>query len=352
MRNLKVLLLTGLVAFLFVSCETDDATTGEYELGAIVLNEGSYSNSNASISFYKYGSTSVQNDVFNMVNNRPLGDVLQGAVISNGKIYMVLNNSGKVEVASSADFKQLYTIEGLVNPRCAIVVNSKLYVTQWGNYGENGSVKVFSTEDYSLITSITLGKGCEGIAFSNGKIYVANSGGFELGNTISVIDPSSNTLENTINVADCPKELVVDKNGDVWAICSGYIEYDANWNITSQSPSELARIDGTTAERVVLFQDQHPSHIDINSNRDAVFYGGGYGFNGIYKLPVDSRELATTPAIDGYFYGFNVNPNNDDIYALLAPNFSSAGTLEIYSNVGVVKGEFEVGIGPNTVLFN
>ncbi|MGE0076660.1 MAG: DUF5074 domain-containing protein [Bacteroidales bacterium] len=351
MSRIKLLLLFVLMVSLFTSCEKDDSSTGRYEYGAIVLNEGAYNNANASVSFYKYGSSAVKNDIFNLTNGRSIGDVLQGATIDNAKIYMVLNGSGKVEVANSDNFEQLYTIEGLTNPRNATVVNDKLYVTQWGGYGENGSVKVYSITDYSLVTTITLGSGCEGIVYADGKIYVANSGGYGLDNTISVISATTNTVENTINVGDCPKEMVVDKNGDIWAICSGYIEYDASWNIASQSSSELVKISGTDVERIVLFQDQHPSHIDINSTGDVVYYGAGYGFSGIYKLAIDSRTLSSSPFVDGSFYGFNVNPNNDDIYVLLAPNFSSAGSLEIYSE-GVKQSEFSVGIGPSTVLFN
>lgn len=352
MRTIKISFLFVLIAFVFASCEKDNNSSGIYENGAIVLNEGGYGSANASVSFYKFNSTTVENDIFNLTNGRQLGDVLQGAVIANNKIYMVLNGSGKVEVANSANFEQLYTIEGLTNPRNAIVVDGKLYVTQWGGFGETGSVKVYSTTDYSSIATITLGNGCEGIVYSEGKIYVANSGGYGLDNTISVINPSSNTVENTITVGDCPKEMVVDSNGDVWAICSGAILYDDNFNVVGQTPSELAIIEGTTAERLVLFNEQHPSHIDINSTGDVVYYGGGYGFNGIYKLEVDSRELSIAPFIDGNFYGFNINPKSNDIYALIAPNFASAGTLKIFSNTGASVAEYAVGIGPNTVLFN
>ncbi len=352
MKTIKLSLLFLLLAFVFVACEKDDDASGRYENGAIVLNEGSFNNANASVSFYRYDGNSVENGIFNLVNSRPLGDVLQGAAISGDKIYMVLNGSGKVEVATSTDFKQLHTIEGLSNPRNAIVVDGKLYVTQWGGYGEKGSVKVYSTTDYSSVATITLGNGCEGIIYSDGKIYVANSGGFAVDNTISVINPTSNTLESTITVGDCPKEMVVDKNGDVWAICSGAILYDASFNVVGQTPSELVRIHGTTAERVVLFQEQHPSHIDISSTGDVVYYGGGYGFNGIYKLAIDSRELSATPLVNGLFYGFNINPNGNYIYALIAPNFSSAGSLNVYSSLGVAKGTSVVGIGPSTVIFN
>lgn len=345
-----------LATLLLVSCSDDDSSgSGQYGNGAFILNEGAYGNANASVSFIDFSTNLVENDIFSAVNGRPVGDVLQGAAISRGKIYMVLNNSGKVEVANSADFTQVATIEGLVNPRCVTVVNGKIYVTQWGNWGEKGSLMVYGSDTYSLSKTIQLGKGSEGIIYSDGRLWIANGGGYELDSTVMVVNLSTNEIVDTVTVGYNPKELVADNDGNIWVVCYGYIEYDDSWNVSRELPSMLVKINSDNFQvdkRFVISDTMHPSHIDVSPSGETIYYGGGYGFNGIFGVGISDNQLPATAVVDGSFYGFNVNPYNGAIYGLVAPDFVNAGKLYVYSPDGTMMNEFEVGIAPNTAVFN
>lgn len=355
----NVLLLSALLAFMavgMVSCEKDDGKPGKYENGAIVLNEGAFMQSNASVSWVSYQSDSVVNNVFEKVNARPLGDVLQGAVKANGKIYLVLNYSGKVVIVNSTDFVQSGEVNNLNNPRYAVVADGKLYVSQWNGWGQKGAVMVYTANGSEKIDSIPVGTGAEGIIYAAGKVWVANSGGFGVDSTVTVINTSTLQGEKTIVVGYCPKEFTVDANGKVWVLCSGTTIYDENWNVAGHKPSSLVAINTSTMsveKSVNLFNDMHPSHIDISPDKQTIYFGGGFGFNGVYSIPINATTAPQAPSIQGYFYGFNVNPNNGDIYCLEAPNFTGAGMLKVYgSNFTRPNKEVEVGIGPNGVLFN
>jgi len=355
----KSILYVSLFAFWaasLVSCEKDDTKPGKYENGAIVLNEGAFMQSNASVSWVSYQSDSVVNNVFENVNGRPLGDVLQGGVKANGKIYLVLNNSGKVVIVNSADFVQTSEVANLNNPRYAVVVDGKLYVSQWNGWGQKGAVMVFNANGTEKLDSIPVGTGAEGVIYSAGKVWVANSGGYGVDSTITIINTSTNKVEKILQVGYCPKEFSVDANGKVWVLCSGSTIYDANWNVVGHKPSSLVAINSTTmsVEKTInLFADKHPSHIDISPDKQTLYFGGGYGFNGIYSVQITETTISQNPLIIGYYYGFNVNPINGDIYTLEAPNFNSAGSLKVYNNDGSgPKKTVSVGIGPNGVLFN
>lgn len=355
-KFLLTLAIAATTAVVFNSCEKDNDKPGAYENGALVLNEGSFMQSNASVSWVSYNSDSVVNNLFERVNGRPLGDVLQSALKSKGKIYLVLNNSGKVEIVNSSDFVQAGVIERLNNPRYITSADDKLYVTQWNGWGQKGAVLVFNQSNLSKVDSIPVGTGAEGIAYVAGRIFVANSGGFGLDSSVSVINPTTKQVE-TIQVGYCPKEMVVDANGKLWVICSGADIYDANWNIVATKPSSLVVINPSTKnveKTIPLFNDKHPSHIDISPNGQTVYYGGGFGFNGIYSLALTATANAQQPLIQGFFYGFNVNPQNGDIYCLEAPSFTSGGTLKVFANGSYANPSktVTVGIGPNGVLFN
>ena len=88
---------------LLASCKKDTPAVDNNpdiikEHGVFIVNEGNYTWSNASVSFYNFVNGQYFEDVFDEVNNRPLGDVAQSIAVSNGKAYIVVNNSNKIEI--------------------------------------------------------------------------------------------------------------------------------------------------------------------------------------------------------------------------------------------------------------
>ncbi|PKP33067.1 MAG: hypothetical protein CVU00_11060 [Bacteroidetes bacterium HGW-Bacteroidetes-17] len=352
----KLIPIITLILILFLSaCKKDkviiEETGGIYSNGAFISNEGTFGLGNSSISFLDFNTDIVTNDIFNSKNDRPLGDVLQSIKIMAGNLYCVVNASNKIEIVKADDFTETGVIEGLDNPRYIAAENNKLYVSQWGN---GGQIKVFDPFTNILKKTIDVGTGPEGILAYNYLIWVANGGGFLVDSTISLIDPWSDELIANIKVGHNPKEMVVDADGNVWVICSGYVQYDENWNIVSESPSKLVKISGFNFEilsEIEISKTSHPQHIDISKNRETIYYGGGYGFAGIHAVYYSNSEKIQSIGGDKYFYGFNINPDNDDIYGLEAPSFSDNGILYRYDKLGTFVKQYEVGIGPNSAVF-
>lgn len=345
-----------LATFTFTSCKKIEPETIEIKIdkGAIILNEGNFLSGNASVSFYNPTADSITNDIFYSVNNRNLGDVLQSAGIYNSKIYMVLNNSNKIEIANATNFEEIATIEGFSSPRYIDFFNNKAYITQWGT-GITGQVKVVDLSNNTITNSIEVGVGPEQVLNINGDLYVANSGGFGLDSTISVIDAATNSVTKNIVVGHNPKEMVVDANGNLWVLCYGYVTYNPDWTSNYVHPSKLVKVDINSQTKVsefIISETQHPSHLDISSDKKTLYYGGGYDFAGIFSMNINASSVSTTALVDAtkYFYGFNVNPVTDEIYALES-SFTSAGIMSRYSKTGTFLKNYEVGIGPNSVIF-
>jgi YVTN family beta-propeller protein len=71
---------------------------------------------------------------------------------------------------------------------------------------------------------ITVGRNPEQMVVSNGKLYVANSGGLSFGNpdkTVSVIDLNTLTETKKITVPSNPIEINADAYGDVYLLSYG-----------------------------------------------------------------------------------------------------------------------------------
>ncbi len=341
-------------AVFFTACDDDDdSVSGIFSNGAFITNEGAFGAGNGSVSYYSYAGDTLTNEIFKSVNNRSLGDVVQSLTVYKDKAYIVVNGSNKIEVVTKNDFVEYGVIADLNSPRYFMPINSsKAYVSQWGD----NSVKVIDLITLSVTKSIETGTGPEHLIYHNDNVYVANSGGYANDNTISVINPLTDEVIKTITLeGDSPRDFIVDANNKLWVLCYGYIQYDyTDWSVVSETASKLIRINPTTNEveqTIVISETQHPTCLETSRNGNNIFYGGGYGFAGIYKMSIDDITVPSTPLIDKYFYGFNINSQTGNIYALEAPSFTANGKLWRYEANGTELGSYEAGVGPNAANF-
>ena len=95
---MKKLLFLLLFFATFVACSDDDNT--DYDpskhIDMIVVNEGAATTGSGALSVI-YDDRSTTFDLFQDVNNRPLGDIAQSITYINGNYFVALNGSKKVE---------------------------------------------------------------------------------------------------------------------------------------------------------------------------------------------------------------------------------------------------------------
>ena len=364
MKQMSKFLMVALIATASVFTACDNKTeapkpVGKYENGLFVSNEGNFGDGNGSISYYNPETDALTNEVFKLENNRPLGDVVQSITISNAKytinangvekdyVHAVIcvNNSNKIEIVNALDFKSLATID-IDQPRYAAIKEDKAYVTSWA---DGGTVKIIDLLNYKLIGSVDVGNGPEAAIIANDKLYVANSGGFGEENTISVVNLSTNAVSTITLDAINPTAMAVDKNGDLWVLAKGSVIYDANWQPVDHRPSSLVKINTSTDQTISylqLFADKHPVRLAINAFGDKLYYGGGFGFQGVFAVPITATAVPATPLIDELSYGFFVDNATDEIF-LLQDASSANGKLIRYHADGTKIKEYETGIFPN-----
>jgi len=162
-----LLLLTVLVA-----CKkTPDIPSVNYTMGGgvYIMDEGNFMGGNGSLSFYSYDSLKMYNDIFTKANGRPLGDIPYSMIIKDDNAYIVVNNSGKIEVADQATLQSKATINGLISPRNMMVINdSKAYVTSL--YSD--SVAIISLSNKSISGYINIRRTSEAIVLVGNKAYI------------------------------------------------------------------------------------------------------------------------------------------------------------------------------------
>lgn len=341
-KLLYAALLLG-AAMQFTACETDDSSdtsSVQYDLtkAMVINNEGNSGKENASISLYYANDDKIINDVYKQVNKEELGDCLQSITVANNSAYFMLTGSSKIVVANKFTCKKNVIIP-VGKPRYMAVNGKTGYVSAW----EKDEIAVIDLESNKITGSIKVGVEPEGILLYNDKLFVANTG--EWGkddNTISVINLKNNTVEKTLTVENNPKCLVLDKNNNIWVVCAGYATKGALCKINPNS-YEVTKI---------AIEGFNPDRLQINNTKDKLYYGVTWGGAGIYQMDITATIAPATPFISGDFYGFNINPSNGEIIAMVADWVTAANNKMVrYSNTGSKIKEYTVGVGPNGGYF-
>ena len=349
-KNLRKIGMFALAITVLASCKKDNIddiyVAGNYEDGYFVTNEGNFGTGNGSISFVDENGA-VENDVFASINSFALGDVVQSMNIINDNAYILVNGSSKIEVASVDSMYSVATIDA-VSPRYIAKVNdNKAYVTDWGING----VQVIDLLTNTISSTIACGTGPEGITVANGFAYVCNLGGFGLDNTVSVIDIETDIVVSTLEVGDRPNSAVVDANGAVWVLTGGFTEYDADWNVVSETAGNLVKIVGNTIEATYAFAvGNHPQDLVIDDAGTTLYYSDGSWSKAVYAFDITDTELSTTALINKSFYGLGVHGGY--VYGTDAVDFTQSGWSYKYTTEGTIIDSVQVGIIPGGYCFN
>ncbi len=354
----KVFLLLGAgILLAFTACNKEDnpakPDTG-FRYGAFVVNEGSFNGNNGSVSYIDLDSSHIINNLFQKINGRTPGDVVESFCVAGDKGVIVVNNSGKVEVVNLETFASIGTVSGFSYPRYALPVSdNKLYLT---NGAFAGKVYVIDLSSLAVTDSIDVGMGPENLVKKDHLVYVANSGGWSHDSTVSVIDINTDKVIKTIITGDNPVDLSLDGDGNVWVLCKGKVVYDQNWNVIAETDSRLQKINTATNE---ITEDMIIGKKGDLFNPLRLAAGGKGGDTvyfaekeGVFAVDVHDPVIAGTPLIPGNFYGLDVDPGSGMIYATDAGDYSSGGTLYRYQSNGVLLDTMTVGIAPNGVYFN
>jgi YVTN family beta-propeller protein len=360
MKSIRILSVLAATTLVFNACKKNDdaAPVAPVQLtpaiGEYILSEGGFGSNNTKLSFYNNSSNTVVGDFFAQQNptiTGGLGDTGNDMIVYGGKLYIVMNVSGRVTVlnASNATFiKNIGFIDGAVNksPRYAVGARGKVYITAYDN-----KVSVIDTSSLTIVKTIPVGPNPEGIAASDNYLYVANSGGYNLipDSTVSLIDLNTDTEIKKIKVGVNPNKVEINQAGNIFVSAYG--------NFGNIPPSVSVINGSTNANGINLGPNFQYSHIRIFGDIAYVFnnYGGG-GTAKVFNSATNAivrNEFITDGTIITTPYGINIDELNGDVYIADAKNYVSAGSVTCFSSAGVKKFSFSVapGVNPNKIVF-
>ncbi|MCF8302599.1 MAG: hypothetical protein K9I94_04915 [Bacteroidales bacterium] len=319
----------------------------DIEEGVFIVNEGNFGQNSSSISFFSYDSLSVTNNVFFNANNRPLGDVTQSMTIIDTLGFVVVNNSGKIEVMDLDNGNSVSTISGLPSPRAIIQINrAKAYVSDF----RSDSIAIIDVNNFSITGYINLGRTSECFMKFAGVVFVCNWSEFyqpdKKNDQVVVIDAVTNQVIDSIRVVKEPNSMVIDNNGKLWVLSSGGFQNDETPALQCIDPIER-KID-----KKFLFPDVNssPEDLVINKSGDTLLFVN----NDIYKMPVSAAALPSTPLVQANernFKAMDVDPETSRIFTADALDYQQKGIVYEYTFQGDEVRSFRAGIIPGDFAF-
>lgn len=307
--------------------------------GLYLLNEGNMNMNKASLDYLDLLTGQYNRRVFSAYNpeiTRGLGDVGNYIATYGSKMYLVINNSNKVEVVDANTVTRIRQIN--VN-QCRYIdfYKDKAYITS-----NDGFVAVVDTSTLEVEAKIPTGRNPEQLVVVGNKLYVANSGGYSPPNyekTISVINLDTQQEIRRIEAGINLHRMAVDAYGDLYVTSRGDY-YDV--------PSKVFIIDTHTDK---LKQTLHIAASNLYIHKDlAYIYSVEWSYitstNTIsYTLlnVKDETILDRSFITDGTEkqiripYGIAVDPETEDVFVTDAKDYVTPGTLHCYDKNGKHK---------------
>ncbi|MCQ2313761.1 MAG: hypothetical protein MJZ56_01115 [Bacteroidales bacterium] len=354
--KIKLFIIAIMSISIITSCKKNDndATSDVSSIGkgVFVLNEGGFTVSNSSLTFYDTEMDTVCNNLFYKVNGGIIGDVAQSLTLADDNLFIVVNNSNYIYKTDANTLKiKGNKAEGFVSPRHLLVVNDeKAYVSDIAAKG----LWIVNTETMQTTGFIETGNTTEKMVMIGDEVFVCNWSNYYQPQTsdasFQVIDTRSDELVGTYGVGEQPNSIVVDCNENIWILCGGEYDY-TYWTV---SGAKLCRVNPKTLEiKDFKFADggyTSPSSLCIDDEGEKLYFLNGDVFEmNINDLALPTKAFASA---DGRsFYSVAVSPEGD-VFVTDAKDYQSNGSVIRYSSDGEEKAVFDAGVCPQAMAFN
>lgn len=333
--------------------------------GFYLLNEGNMGSNKCTLDYYSYAEGAYTRNIYGAANPsvpKELGDVGNDLAIYGSRLYAVVNCSNKIEVMDVATCRRIGQVDV---PNCRYIKfhDGYAYVTSYAgpvvvdpDYEQLGFVARIDTATLQTVERCIVGFQPDGLEIVDGRIYVANSGGYRVPNyerRVSVIDIESFKVVDEIDVDINLQYVCCDKRGGLWISSRGdYVE----------SASRLYCYD-VRKRRIVADLDVPVSAMCLDGDSLYIVSNAwsnvtmssepSYSIVDVSRKEVVSTNFITdgTEAVIRKPYCVAVNPLTKDIYVGDARNYVNPGYLYCFDSRGVQRWSVRTGDIPAHIAF-
>lgn len=356
-KILGTLAMMGL-SLLFVACSNEngeDNRTPEIPKpeiigeNLIICNEGNWQSDNGQLSYYDGTAGVLTNKWFRQVNGSKLGDTPNDIIQVNDTLIAIAVNWSNIIQYIHPDGTACGATENVPNNRRMCADGNYLYITsyahQCGNQTfEKGYVAKIDVKTKQVVATCEVGWEPEGVRLYEGKLYVANTGGYAFSEnhayetTVQVVDAETMKSVKTIDTGCINLYGEMSQAGQYLCInsCGDYYNVKPKTVIVDCKTDEVKTFDFPAT---------------YNSTDGDVFYtvGSEFSYNtGEYVYSIKTINPKTQEVKDGIFneaitqkikeitspYELYISPYTQNVYFTDAGSYGSAGYLYGYTKEG------------------
>lgn len=315
-----------------LSCSKEEQTPGKLppiESGEMMLvcAEGNFRWSNAEAGLVNLRTGEAAWKAFSSRNDRPLGDVLQSAAFWGGKLWLVVNNSGRLEAIDPASFVLLESITGLNSPRflqavsddkayCSDLYADKLWILRRGNNNPTGSIAMPGWTEEML--------------FSGNRLWVlCRKKPWVLG-----INPQTDQVTDTLFLPGNGSSMTSGSHGKIW------ISYESAAGLAPgvglfhpDSAAVLQYWDGNAA-------DPAPDRLQATVSGDTLFFLA----RGLCRIQSGMEGIHRYVLPSGNWYGLGLEASRRQLFVSDVKDYQQGSRILRLNYAGTTLGEFTGGI--------
>lgn len=333
--------------------------------GFFLLNEGNMGSNKCTLDFFDAVTGRYKRNIFPSRNPnvvKELGDVGNDLAIYGSKLYAVVNCSHLVEVMDVRTARHLAQID-ITNCRYITFHDGKAYVSSYAGpiqispEKRPGKVVEVDTATYAVTREVVVGYQPEELVITDGKLYVANSGGYqypEYDRTISVVDLETFQVTDTIDVAVNLHRMELASDGLIYVSSRGNY-YGLGSDVYQVDPKQKKVVGklGVPANEMTLCGDSlylissgwsyeteryEPSYVLYDTKKHEIV-------NQNFITDGTDREI-TIP------YGLAVHPVSREFYVTDATDYVTPGYLYCFTPEGKKKWKVRTGDIPAHFAFS
>ena len=349
----------------------------------IVLNEGAWQSDNSRLTYFEDG-TVVSNEWFKTENGRKLGDTAIDIIQINDNLLAIAVNGSNLIQFITPQGKAVAATENVPNCRKLASDGSYVYVTSYAHECTTvdgiktftkGFVAKIDIKTFNVVSAVEVGYEPEGIAYYNGHLFVANSGGYSYQEdhayekTVSVIKADDMSVVRTIDtgapnlygyMSQSGQYLCINSSGDYYENMGATVIFDCQRALEGKPDTDcFVKLDFLSTYNT--------------TTKDGLFYvvGSSFSFatNGyVYNYAIlNPEEIIASGGSKGKTEDFPgtfisdiqgmkapnciyVNPYTGYIYATDATTYVEPGMLYQWTPEGKLTGKYQVYINPGHIM--
>ena len=347
----------------------------------ILLNEGMWQADNGRVTYFEDDHV-VSNQWFRDKNGQKIGDTPNDIIQVNDNLIAIAVNWSNIVQFIRTDGQAVAATEDIPNNRKLCSDGCYVYVTSYGHecetangtkYFDRGFVAKIDINDFKVVATCEVGYEPEGIALYDGRLFVANTGGYalqedhEFETTVSIVNAATMQVEKTVDthvpnlfgkMSQSGRYLCINSPGDYYDVPAASLIFDCQKALNGDADC-FVKLDVAVTYNCTTLDGRF---LAVGSAFS--YLSGDYEF---FYLTIDPQTVMDTQGKNGITsslpgsllndyqqmnqpYGIYVNPYTGYIYGTDASSFENAGYLYQWTPEGQLLGKHKVYINPGHFL--